>query len=121
MIAIVAHVLRLIFDLILIGILYSLRIYEFPTWITVLIILRIFAGHIGRIIQQIASLDDEFEGLIAGIVAALIRTGLEIAIMIHVTASEYGPLSRLILGSIIVIMIARNVSEAFSLCQDFAD
>ena len=121
MIAIVAHVLRLIFDLILIGILYSLRIYEFPTWITVLIILRICVGHIGRIIQQIVSLDDEIDGLAAGVVAALIRTGLEIAIMLHVTVSEYGPLSRSILVSIIAIMIARNVSEAFSLCQDFVD
>lgn len=62
---IVIHLVRLAIDLILLGLLLSREVYEFPTPLVALVICRMIVGHFGRIAQGMGFLTEKTGKIIA--------------------------------------------------------
>ena len=113
---VLSHIFRLVLDLMLLGIMLHLDLYEFTSTIIFLIIVRLVVGHAGRIFQHLFGSLDDMEGLIVGLIANGIKTILESVILF----SLYDVPTYAIV-SVVICILGRNGFEAVSLCEDFSD
>lgn len=114
---IISHVVRLFIDLGLLVLMRYLEIYELTDGLTLLIAFRIIVGHFGRIFQFIIGASDDIEGFAAGIIANIIKTTLEAAILL----SLYDDISLSVAVIVIGCILARNIFEAVALCEEFGE
>ncbi len=117
MLIIFSHIFRLVIDLILLGIMHYLEIYKFTSILVVLIVFRLIVGHAGRIFQYLFGSLDDIDGLLTGVIANIIKTGLESAILLNL----YDDISIGVTVIVILCILARNTFEAVSLCEEFSD
>ena len=113
----ISHLLRLAIDLLLVGLMLELEIYEFTLTVQLLIFFRLSVGHGGRICQYRIGLTNHIYGLLAGFVANVIKTVLETAILLNL----YEKIPNDIAGLAILGILGRNIFEAVSLCEEFSD
>ena len=117
MLIIFSHTIRLGIDLILLGIMLKLKIYEFTSTVEGLIFFRLSVGHIGRIYQYVISTGNHVTGFLTGIGANIIKTVLEVAILLNL----YDDIDPDITAFVIIAILTRNIFEAVSLCERFSD
>ena len=117
MVTILSHGVRGLIDIALFGIMLYLDIYDFTNIVLFFIVCRIVVGHLGRIFQYVIGDSDDVEGCLAGLVANGIKTILEAAILLNL----YGVWSMPITVTVILLILARNVFEAVSLCEEFSE
>lgn len=114
---IISHFVRLVIDLGLLVLLRELEIYDLTLELTGLIAFRIVVGHFGRMFQYIVGYSDDMEGFITGIIANIIKTALETAILLNL----YNDISFGVTVIVIGCILARNLFEAISLCEEFGE
>ena len=112
-----AHIVRLLIDLGLLFLLRYLEIYELTDVLMGLIAARISVGHFGRIFQFVIGVSDDIEGCAAGLFANIIKTALEAAILLNLYDEISFGIAVLVIGCI----LARNIFEAVSLCEEFGE
>ena len=114
---IISHIARLLIDLGLLLLMRYLEIYELTDGLTLLIAFRIIVGHFGRIFQFVIGSGDDIEGFAVGIIANVLKTVLESAILL----SLYDDISLRVTVLVIVCILARNLFEAVALCEEFGE
>ena len=114
---IISHLVRLGIDFGLLLLMHHLEIYELTDVLVLLIAIRIIVGHFGRIFQYIIGYSDDMKGFAVGIVANLIKTFFESAILLNL----YDDISLRVAFIVIVCILARNTFEAVALCEEFGE
>ena len=117
MLTISSHGARAIIDSALFFIMIHLDIYNFTDIVLLLIGCRIVVGHLGRMFQYVIGGSDEAEGCATGIIANIIKTALEVAILLNI----YGVFSAHITIAVVALILGRNIFEALSLCEQFSE
>ena len=105
-------ILRLIFEILLLVVMLYVGIRELATLAIVLIVLRLILSSISRILQ-IPYVLDEFDQIAWGIIICVLKIVLEVGIFFSL--KEDISISTDFVGIIIILMILRNASEAWSL------
>ena len=109
---IVMPILRLAFEILLLVVLLQAGIRELSDLAIGLIVFRLCLSFISRMSQIPYSLD-RFEQILIGVVICIAKIGLEIGIFFALKEDINASMDFVIL--ILILMILRNVSEAWSL------
>ena len=111
------HFGSLVADYMLVGLLISRKVYEFPIPLVALVILRMLVGHLGRIVPRLVNLRDDLSNILMGMITALIKFLLELAMILYIMESKGIDISGGILVAIVVFLLFRSAFEAVSMSK----